>query len=82
MNRHLAIKMPCFSTIAPALGRFESVVGRALPAFTINVDGISMGSAHPTKLTQAVHPRLIQRLLKNLTFNSFFTTIHCDNINT
>ncbi len=27
----------------------HGVVGRALPAFTINVDCISVGSAHPTK---------------------------------
>ena len=30
------------------------VVGRALPAFTINVDCISVGSAHPTKLPLAM----------------------------
>ncbi len=29
---------------------FGLVVGRALPAFTINVDCISVGSAHPTNL--------------------------------
>ncbi len=30
------------------------VVGQALPAFTINVDGIPVGSAHPTKLPLAM----------------------------
>ncbi len=57
------------------------VVGRALSAFTINVDGISVGSAHPTKLSLNLRVSMFISyffaLAVRFLFILIFSCIHC-----